>query len=110
MKILIDENIDVNFKNEFSEFEVSTVKDNYWIGIENGELLKMAIANNSTVFITHDSNLKYQQNLSKFDISIIILKSIDSRLKNLNLLVPQIKNYLNKINQSEKFDVIEITL
>jgi len=52
---LIDENIDVNFKNEFSEFEVSTVK-------------------------------------------------------NLNLLVPQIKNYLNKIKQSGKFDVIEITL
>jgi len=38
MKILIDENIDVDFKNEISEFDVKTVRDNNWTGIENGKL------------------------------------------------------------------------
>lgn len=110
MKILIDENIDVNFINEFTEFEVDTVRDNGWIGIENGELLRLAITNNYKVFITLDSNLKYQQNLPKFDISIFVLKSKDSRLQSLKLLVPQIKNYLIKSAQSERYDVIEISL
>ncbi len=31
MKILIDENIDIDFKNVISEFDVKTVRDNNWI-------------------------------------------------------------------------------
>ncbi len=110
MKILIDENIDVNLKDEFTEFEVDAVRENGWTGIENGELLRLAIINNYDVFITLDSSLKYQQNLSKFDISIFILKSKDSRLSSLKLLIPQIKNHLNNSAQSKKYETIEISL
>jgi hypothetical protein len=40
MKILLDENIYVRFKNYFSEIhEVLTIKDMLWNGIKNGELL-----------------------------------------------------------------------
>ena len=38
-KILPDENIDVNFKEEFREYEIKTVKDNGRTGIESGKLL-----------------------------------------------------------------------
>ena len=110
MKILIDENIDVDFKNEISEFDVKTVRDNNWTGIENGKLLNLAITNNYKILITLDSNLKYQQDLSKFDISIIILKSKDSRLSSLRLLVPQIKNCIEKLIRSEKFEIFEVSL
>lgn len=39
MKILLDENIVVRFKNSFSEHNVFTVKDMGWNGIKNGQLL-----------------------------------------------------------------------
>ena len=40
MKILVDENIDVRFKNYFPDvYEVFTVKDMRWNGIKNGKLL-----------------------------------------------------------------------
>ncbi len=44
MKILIDENIDVEFKNEISEFDVKTVSDNKWMpetltGVKNYHLI-----------------------------------------------------------------------
>jgi hypothetical protein len=43
MKILLDENIDVRFKNLFDTtvHQVFTVKDMDWLGIKNGELLKL---------------------------------------------------------------------
>ena len=105
MKILLDENIDVNFKNEFPEFDVETVKGMKWTGIENGELLHLATTNKFEVFITLDSNIQYQQNLIKFDIFIICIKTKDSKLTTLKGCVEDIKLHFQKIQgkTAEKF-------
>ena len=65
MKILLDENIDVKFKNQFDVKvnEVFTVKDMNWLGIKNGELLKLLELNHFDIFIIVDKNLPDQQNL-----------------------------------------------
>lgn len=110
MKILLDENIDVNFCEEFPEYEISTVKDNNWTGIENGKLLELALKNGYEAFITQDSNLQYQQNLAKYKIHIIVLKLKDSRLSGLKILTPKIKLNLNKAANSTEFGIIEISL
>ncbi len=41
MKILLDENLPVELKNEFDDesFDIFSVKDMKWGGIKNGELL-----------------------------------------------------------------------
>lgn len=110
MKILLDENIDVNFKEELSEYDIQTVKDNGWAGIENGRLLKLVIKNNYDIFITLDSNLRYQQNLSNFKIHIIVLKAKDSRLTHLKLFTTKIKYIIDKLNSKNEFEVIEVSL
>lgn len=67
MKILLDENIDVRFKNSFSkEYEVFTVKDMGWNGIKNGQLLLLLKENKFDSWIVVDKNIPYQQNLSIF--------------------------------------------
>ena len=43
LKILLDENIDINYKDELPGFDINTVKENGWKGIENGKLLELAI-------------------------------------------------------------------
>ena len=65
MKILLDENIDVKFKNQFDVKvnEVFTVKEMNWLGIKNGELLKLLELNHFDIFIIVDKNLPDQQNL-----------------------------------------------
>ena len=65
MKILLDENIDVRFKNLFDAtvHQVFTVKDMDWLGIKNGELLKLLEENHFDVLIAVDKNLPYQQNI-----------------------------------------------
>lgn len=56
MKILLDENIDVRFKQTFDmeAHAVFTVKDMVWTGIKNGELLKRMKAEAFDVFIAVD--------------------------------------------------------
>ena len=110
MKILPDENIDVNFKEEFREYEIKTVKDNGWTGIENGKLLDLVIKNNYNIFITLDSNLRYQQNLSNINIHIIILKAKDSRLSHLKLFTRKIKNTIDIITEEGSFKIVEISV
>ena len=40
------------------------------IGIENGELLALAVENGFDVFLTGDRNLTFQQNVTEFAIAI----------------------------------------
>ncbi len=108
MKILLDENIDVDFVKEFTGYQVETVKSMNWTGKENGELLTLAVKNRFEVLITLDSNLQYQQNLSKFDISVINLKSKDSRLETLKSLVLEIDKHLKRLGVKGNKEFIEI--
>lgn len=110
MKILLDENIDIHFKDEFPNYEVSTVKDNNWAGIENGQLLNLAIKNEFNVFISLDANLLYQRNLSNIKLHVIIIKARDSRLAHLKQFTPKIKNFLNNLDDTSKFEVVEFFL
>ncbi len=56
-----------------------------WAGVKNGQLLALAEAA-FDVFITVDRNLSFQQNLSQFDIAVIVLQSSSNRLAGLRPL------------------------
>ncbi|WP_013321206.1 DUF5615 family PIN-like protein [Gloeothece verrucosa] len=89
MKILLDECIDRKLAREFVEYEVKTVPQMGWAGIKNGQLLSLAEAEYD-VFITVDRNLPFQQNLSQFDLSVIVLQAPSNRLADLKPLVPKV--------------------
>ena len=99
MKILLDENIDRNFKKLLTEHDVYHVKDMKWLGMKNGELLSLAVATGFEIFISNDTQIKFQQNLSKFNINLIILKT---RGNDLELIVPIIPELLKLITSIEK--------
>ncbi len=95
MKILLDENIDVAFKEYFKEYNISTVHDEGWQSKQNGELLKLAVDNEFNFLLTLDKNIKYQQNLKKINIRIILINSKNSKLDTLKDFITQIKDTLN---------------
>lgn len=106
MKILLDENIDVRFKNYFSQrFEVFTVKDMLWNGIKNGELLSLLKKNNFDAWIVADKNIPYQQNLSNLPCLVIVLDVYRNTLKNLLPLIPEIIKGLSN-SQDQKLIII----
>ena len=92
-KILIDECIDRRLAREITGHEVSTVPETGWAGLNNGDLLTKA-QHEFDIFITVDQNLPSQQNLSKYDIAVFVLRSSTNRLSDL---VPLIPEFLNSI-------------
>jgi hypothetical protein len=54
---------------------VSTAYELGWSTLKNGELLAAAEGNGFDVFVTTDTNLAYQQNLSNRKIAIVVLST-----------------------------------
>lgn len=89
MKLLLDECIDRKLAREFVGHEVKTVPQMGWAGTKNGQLLALAAAA-FDVFITVDRNLSFQQNLSQFELAIIVLQVPSNRFADLKPLLPAV--------------------
>jgi predicted nuclease of predicted toxin-antitoxin system len=98
MKILLDENVNKKLKNFLPDFEILTVKEMNWLGKSNGELLSLAVANNFNAIISNDTNIKFQQNLKKYDIYFIVIKTKDNNLESILPLVPYLNETLKMIH------------
>ena len=94
MKIILDECIDRRLTKEFIGYDIKTVPQMGWAGTKNGKLLAL-INQEFDVFITVDRNLSSQQNLTKFNIAVIVLQAVSNRLADLKPLVPKIITILD---------------
>jgi hypothetical protein len=75
-----------------------------WASIKNGALLALAEPL-FDVLITADRNMQYQQNLAKFKIAVIVIKTPDTTLPTLLPSVPEILNVLASIAPGELKEV-----
>jgi len=94
MKLLLDENLPKRLKLDFAEHEIYTVRDKKWNGIKNGNLLKPLIENSFDALLTFDKNLQYQQNFTKYTITVFVLTAKINRYMILATLVAKIKKHL----------------
>jgi predicted nuclease of predicted toxin-antitoxin system len=94
MKILLDECIDRRLARDFIGYEIKTVPQMGWAGIKDRELLVLAEAE-FDIIVTADRNLSFQQNLSQFDLSLIVLQAQSNRLADLKPLVPKVLEMLD---------------
>ncbi|MFM2060353.1 MAG: hypothetical protein RLZZ507_23 [Cyanobacteriota bacterium] len=96
MKLILDECIDRRLAKEFIGYEIKTVPQMGWAGTKNGKLLAL-IEKEFDVFITVDRNLSFQQNLSQFNIAVVVLQAKSNRLMDLKPLVPKILDILSTV-------------
>lgn len=89
----MDECIDCRLASELSENTVQTVQQRGWSGMKNGSLLELA-QKEFDAFITVDRNLSFQQQLTDFDLAVIVLHAPSNRLVDLQALVPDILEML----------------
>jgi hypothetical protein len=74
MRILLDECVPWSMHRFLGGYECVTVKQQGWMGIKNGDLLRLA-ESEFDLFITSDQNILYQQNLTDHRLSILELSS-----------------------------------
>ena len=96
MRILLDESLPRRLGREFSGHTVSTVTQQGWSSLQNGDLLRTA-APTFDVFLTADQNLEYQQNLSTLSLAVIVLVAYDNTLGTLRQLVPAVLDQLARL-------------
>ncbi len=98
MKILLDENVDVEFALLLPGHEVRHVSDQGWRAYTNGLLLRLAQIERFEVLITADKNMQYQQRIKGRLISLIVLDIHPNNFANLAACVENVR---------EKLDVCE---
>jgi len=77
-----------------------------WVGKKNGELLQLMAENGIDALVTIDKNLKFQQNLDKYNIQIIILLAFNNKLQTL---IPFIEPLEKDLSLRKEQKIIEIT-
>ena len=93
MRVLLDECLPRRLKRELVGHDVKTAPEMGWASTRNGELLTLA-GEQFDVFVTADRNLSYQQDVSAFDIAVVVLAARSNRLDDLRPLVPQLLELL----------------
>jgi hypothetical protein len=104
-KLFIDECVDWRFSRSLALFEVRTARQMGWSELKNGKLLREAAAQ-FDVFLSTDSGIEYQNNISTIDIAVIILEPKRNKLSELQLLVPKL---LDKLPTVQPRTVTRIT-
>ena len=95
MKVLLDENFPVKLKYRLQHVcEVYTVKDKDWNAFENGDLIRAMKYESFDYLITSDKNLRYRQNIEKYNVSFIILNVMNNNYETILPLVDEIKQVL----------------
>lgn len=101
MRIILDECLPRQLKQALTGHEVSTVREMGWGSAKNGELLTLATAEGFQVFITMDKNLRHQQHLPKYPISVITLRARNNTFLSLQPLVPELLDILPRAKAGE---------
>jgi len=83
-------------KRELVGHDVKTAPEVNWASKRNGELLALAVSR-FDVFLTADRNLSYQQDVSAFDIAVVVLAARSNRLEDLRPLIPRLLEVLPTI-------------
>jgi hypothetical protein len=90
MKLLFDQGTPVPLRRYLLNHITETAYEKGWNDIGNGELLRLAEAEDFDALITTDQNLCYQQNLSDRKIAIAVLMTTNW---------PRIKQNISKVIQ-----------
>lgn len=75
MKILFDHGTPAPLRRHLPAHQVATAAENGWDSLTNGELLSRAEQEGYDLLVTTDQNMRYQQNLSRRQLAVIVLMS-----------------------------------
>ena len=100
MRVLLDECLPRKLKHDVRADFVSTVPEMGWASIENGTLLRLAEPE-FDVFLTRDRNLEYQQNLTTFDLAVIVMVAATNDINDLKPLMDAVNATILSIKPTE---------
>jgi hypothetical protein len=86
VRVLLDENLPHDLVDGLAGHSVLTVHGLGWAGTKNGALLTRA-SGAIEAFVTMDSNLEHQQNVSALPFGVVVVLARSNRIQDLTPLV-----------------------
>ncbi len=102
MRILFDQGTPVPLRDYLTGHAIETAFECGWSTLENGELLAAA-EDSFDLLITTDQNLRYQQNLSGRNISILVLMT--TSWPRIQTSIPQIQEAIDRMRPGELSEI-----
>ena len=103
MKVLFDHGTPAPLRGYIPEHAVDTAAEKGWSELGNGELLDQAEREDYELLITTDQRIRYQQNLSRRSMAIIVLCS--NRWPDVRLRMEEIRTAISEIKPGELKEV-----
>ena len=105
MRVLLDENLDWRLVHYFdADFQVTTVSQQGWKGMRNGEFLRQA-ATTFDALITMDKGIEHQQKLRKYTIGVILISTKSNRLQDIQPVMPNVNQVLRTLEPGQVIHV-----
>ena len=99
-RVLFDENMPRKLRRDLPEFFVRTAQEEGWSAFKNGDLLRRATVI-FDVLVTIDQRMRYQQNVARLQIGVVVIEVPDTRLVHLRPLVPQLSEAIKTVRPGE---------
>ena len=105
MRILFDHGTPAPLQSFLTNHTIQKAKDLGWDTLSNGELLKAAEEAGFDVLLTTDKNIRFQQNLSRFAIAIVVLGN-----PTWHVLRRYVKRVVEAVNSAEPGTCSEVEI
>jgi hypothetical protein len=103
-RVLLDENLPRKLRRDLPQFSVRTVQEEGWTSYENGELLTRA-QTRFDVLLTGDRRLRFQQNLARFNIGIVVIITPSLRYRTIRQSIEAIRTAIDSVRGGELIEV-----
>jgi predicted nuclease of predicted toxin-antitoxin system len=87
VRVLLDECLPKRLKRDLTGHQARTAPEMGWASKRDGDLLRLA-ERDFDVFLTVDRKLQHQQNLSMFNIAVVVLVAPSNTLADLQPPMP----------------------
>lgn len=104
MRILIDECLNWRLSRAITGHYAVSAQKMGWGGLKNGPLLAEA-EKQFDVFLTGDRNLSFQQDLTQYQIAILVLHAPSTQLHHTLPLMPKVLALLPTLKPGQVLDV-----
>jgi hypothetical protein len=105
-RVLFDENLPRRLRRDLPEFAIRTVQEEGWGSFKNGQLLRRA-EGSFDVLITADRRMEFQQDLTAYDLGIVVLQTRRLRFQTIRTAIEQIRAAVATVRPRE---IIRITI
>jgi predicted nuclease of predicted toxin-antitoxin system len=96
VKLLLDECVPARLARFLTDHSVITFRVAGWAGIKNAKLLPLA-EKEFDVFATVDRKISTQEDLTKFNVPVLLLRAQTNRLEDIRPLAPELLKTLGRI-------------